>query len=99
MTPNKITVLIEGDDSEQEARLLHWSNEYNAALYLAEDEREFYVDPEYIKESVESHNPVKIPLQVITQRAEMLAKLAWGQEELNRMHKQDQSGLILPNGV
>ena len=99
MTPNKITVLIEGDDSEKEARLLHWSDQYQAALYQADDDREFYVDPELIRVSQEEHKPVNIPLQVITQRQEMLAKLRWGQEELNRLARQESSGLILPDGL
>jgi hypothetical protein len=99
MTPSKIVVLIESDDTEKEAKLRHFSSEYGAGLYETEDGREFYVDPEHIKESLETHNPVKIPLQVITQRQEMLAKLAWAQEELNRLHKQNQSGLILPDGI
>jgi hypothetical protein len=99
MTPNKITVLIDGDDGEKEAKLIKFNEMYQAALYETDDGREFYVTPELIQVSQESHEPVPIPLQVVTQRAEMLAKLAWGQEQLERLNKEKTSGLILPNGL
>lgn len=98
MTPNEITVLIEGDDSETTAKFISYSEEYKASLYRTEDGREFYVDPELITESKDNHKAVPIPLQVITHREKMLAKLAWAQDTLNRIHKEQTSGLVLPDG-
>ena len=98
MTPNTITVLIEGDDAEKEAKLRSFSLEYRAGLYETDDGREFYVEPELIQASKDEHKPIPIPLQVITHRKEMLDKLKWGQEQLARLHKQEQSNIILPDG-
>lgn len=98
MTPKSITVLIEGDEGELEAKLRFFNPEYNAGLYDVSDGREFYVDPEYIKSCIDSNVPVGIPLQVVTQRAEMLEKLRWGQDQLSRLNKQQESGIILPDG-
>jgi hypothetical protein len=97
MTPNTITVLIEGDDTEKEAKLRKFSLEYGAGLYETEDGREFYVEPALIQESNDEHKAVPIPLQVITHREAMLQKLKWGQEQLERLNKEDQSGIILPD--
>lgn len=98
MTPNKITVLIEGDDTEKKAKFISFSEMYQASLYETDDGREFYVDPEHIRLSQEASEPVRIPLAVITQREKMLAKLAWGQDQLDRMAKEDSSNIVLPDG-
>jgi len=98
MTPNTIEVLIEGDDTEKEAKLRSFSLEYRAGLYETDDGREFYVEPELIQASKDEHKPVPIPIQVITQRKEMLDKLKWGQEQLARLKKQEESSIILPDG-
>ena len=97
MTPSSITVLIEGDDIEKEAKLVQFSSMYNAGLYETEDGREFYVEPELITQSASEHKPVPIPLQVITHRERMLQKLEWGKQELARLDKQKESNLILPD--
>jgi len=93
-----ITVIIDGDDSERTAKLRFFSTEYNAGLYETDDGREFYVDPEYIRECQESSKPVHIPLAVITQRQEMLKKLEGAQAELYRLSKEQSTGLVLPDG-
>ncbi len=98
MTPNTITVLIEGDDTEKNAKLRSFSLEYRAGLYETDDGREFYVEPELIEASKSDHKPVPIPLQVITHREKMLQKLKWGQEQLEHLNKQSQSNIILPDG-
>ena len=99
MTPKEITIVIDGGEEEFKAKYISYSEMYQAALYEMEDGREFYVEPAYIQECKSSGKPVDIPEAVITQRERMLAKLAWGQAQLDRMQKQDQSGLILPDGL
>ena len=98
MTPKEITVLIEGDDTETKAKLISFSEVYQASLYETDDGREFYVDPEHIRSCQEESKPVGIPLAVITQREKMLAKLAWGQDQLDRLSAQDNTGIIVPDG-
>lgn len=97
MTPSKITVLIEGDDTEKEVKLRSFSTMYNAGLYETDDGREFYVDPELIRVSIEEHKPVAIPLQVITHREEMLDKMRWAEEAMRKQVKENESGLVLPD--
>ena len=98
MTPNKINVLIEGDDTEKEAKLRSYSLDYGAGLYELDDGSEFYVDPELIERGRNENQPIPIPLQVITNRAAMLAKLKWSQEQLDRLQKEEKSKLLLPDG-
>lgn len=98
MTPSKITVLIEGDDTEKEAKLQSFSEMYSAGLYETDDGRQFYVDPELIRVSAEEHKAVNIPLQVITHREEMLAKMRWAEEAMRKQVKEQDTNLILPDG-
>lgn len=93
--PTKITVLIEGKDSTESAKLIKHSPVYNAAEYESEDGSRFYVDMEYL---AESKSYVKIPLEVIKQLASSRQKLAEAQEFLNNQGKKNESGLILPPG-
>ena len=98
MTPPNITVLIEGDDTERNARMRLFNREYNAGLYETDDGREFYVDPELISISASEHKAVPIPLQVITQREEMLSKMRWAEEAMRRQAKEQETSLVLPDG-
>lgn len=98
MTPKSIKVLIEGDDTEMDAKLRSFSEMYNAGLYETDDGREFYVDPELILECNSKKEAIPIPVAVITQRERMLAKLEWAQGQLDRLSKEEKSGLILPDG-
>ena len=98
MTPSKIKVLIEGDDTEKDAKFVSFSEEYNAGLYES-DGRQFYVDPKYIAECQNEHKAVGIPLAVITQREKMLEKLRWAQEVLERQHRQESTGIVIPDGI
>lgn len=98
MTPKTIKVLIEGDDTEKDAKLLSFSEMYNAGLYETDDGREFYVDPELIIASNDSKEAVPVPIAVITHRERQQAKLAWAQNELDRLQEQEKSTLLLPDG-
>ena len=97
MTPSKLRVIIEGDDTEKDAKFIEYSHMYNACLYRTGDGREFYIDPGYIQEQLEKHFPVKVPLAVITQLEEMRSKLEWGQEVLKKQAKEKETGLTLPD--
>lgn len=97
MTPPNITVIIEGDDTEKKARMRLFNHEYNAGLYETDDGREFYVDPELIKVSESAHEPVPIPLQVITHREAMLEKMSWAEQAMRDQARAKETNLILPN--
>lgn len=94
--PSKITVLIDGKDSTESAKLIKYDPMYYAAEYEASDGSRFYIDMGYLAEL--GGKPARIPIEVITQLEDMRKKLEDAQRFLDRQGKKDSSGLILPPG-
>jgi hypothetical protein len=97
--PNVIDVLVEGDDNERKAKKVGFRAIYNACEYKDDQERCFFIDTEYMQECLKEKKLVKIPLQVVTQLANMREKLEFGRKTLEKQAKQQQSGLIIPDGI
>jgi hypothetical protein len=97
--PKTVSVLVEGDDKEVNAVRLHVSARYDAAEYQDDTGRKFFIDREYMDECQSNKKLIRIPLQVISANEKMREKLAWAQEQLFKKAKEQQTGLILPDGL
>lgn len=101
MFPNELTVFIEGLDNERKAKKLRtipWADGEPIAEYETEDGDIFGIELSYIAECAEQHKPPHIPLAVIRKNKEIREKLEFGRNTLSRQAKQQQTGLILPDG-
>jgi hypothetical protein len=94
IAPSKITVLIEGKDQTESARLIKYDEKYHAAEYESGDGSRFYVDMDYLYQL--GNQPAKIPLDVIRQLSNMRQKLSEAQSYLDNQNKK--SNLVLPPG-
>lgn len=96
----EITVIIDKEDQTEEeltAKKLGYSEVYKATEFELPDGRRFFVDEAYLQECFANRIPPSIPERVITQREEMLQKLAWAQSVINKQAIERSTGLVLPN--
>jgi hypothetical protein len=97
--PRSIEVIVEGYDKEQKGILLReMPFAPDIAEYQIEDGSKFCIDAEYLSFCRENKKPPHIPEQVIRENRARAEKLARGQAELAKIKKQQDTGLILPDG-
>lgn len=104
--PTKLDVVIEYDADRREDKhstlighVKHYGWAYGPmARYETDDGEKFWLDGEYFLECKEKSLTPRIPIEVIKKDAAIQAKLAEGQRQLNQQKRQQDTGLILPDG-
>jgi len=96
--PLYLTVAIEGYDEEFKARRTKISPWYKATEYQIDDGTRFWVAWDYLDECDKEKKAPFIQLQVIAKNEKTKQKIEYGQQQLAKQAKEQQTGLVLPDG-
>jgi hypothetical protein len=104
--PKSLDVVVEYEEEKQvekSAALLRSVENYGLfgpmAQYVTADGEKFWIVVEYLIECQGKKQLPKIPIEVITKQASIDRKLEYAKQTMNHQRKQQETGLVLPDGI